>query len=87
MKEKAIAQMQASGRARWKFVVCDPEDLVEIGELQSLFDLTEIWLSPEGTTPAAVIDRMRMAADAALAHGWNLTTREHVLIWGDERGR
>jgi 7-carboxy-7-deazaguanine synthase len=30
---------------------------------------------------------MRLAAPPALANGWNLTTREHVLIWGDERGR
>lgn len=87
IKEDAIAEIQASGRARWKFVVCGPEDLAEIAELQREFSLTEIWLSPEGTTPAVVMQRMRMAADAALAHGWNLTTREHVLIWGDERGK
>ena len=54
---------------------------------QREFGLTEIWLSPEGTTPAAVIGQLRMAADAALARGWNLTVREHVLIWGGERGR
>jgi 7-carboxy-7-deazaguanine synthase len=87
IKEDAIAEIQASGRARWKFVVCCPGDLAEIAQLQREFALTEIWLSPEGTNPAAVVKRMRMAADAALAHGWNLTTREHVLIWGDRRGR
>ncbi len=86
IKEDAITEIQASGRARWKFVVCGPEDLVEIAELQREFALTEIWLSPEGTTSTAVMARMRMVVDAALEHGWNLTTREHVLIWGEERG-
>lgn len=87
IKEDAIREIQTSGRARWKFVVCGPEDLLEVAELQEEFGLTEIWLSPEGTTPATVMDGMRTVADAALAHGWNLTTREHVLIWGDERGK
>jgi 7-carboxy-7-deazaguanine synthase len=87
IKPDAIAEIQASGHARWKFVVCEPADLAEIAGLQQEFGLTEIWLSPEGTTAAAVMAQMRIAADAALAQGWNLTTREHVLIWGDERGR
>ncbi|MGH3687579.1 MAG: hypothetical protein ACRDQ9_03685 [Pseudonocardiaceae bacterium] len=87
IKEDAISEIQDSGHARWKFVVCCPEDLSEIAELQQEFGLTEIWLSPEGTTPTAVMEQMRMAADPALEYGWNLTTREHVLIWGDERGK
>jgi 7-carboxy-7-deazaguanine synthase len=87
IKQDAIVEIQASGRARWKFVVCCPDDLTEVADLQREFALTEIWLSPQGTTPAAVVDGMRMAADAALTHGWNLTTREQILIWGAERGR
>jgi 7-carboxy-7-deazaguanine synthase len=87
IREDAIAEIQASGRARWKFVVCGPEDLAEVRGLQREFGLTEIWLSPAGTNPAAVLEHMRLAAGAALEHGWNLTTRQHVLIWGDERGR
>lgn len=86
VKPEAIAQIQASGRARWKFVVCEPEDLAEIAELQREFALTEVWLSPEGRTPQELIRRMRAFADAALENGWNLTTREHILIWGEARG-
>ncbi len=86
IKEDAISAIQASGRARWKFVVTGEQDLAEITQLQHQFGLTEVWLSPEGRTPAEVLRRMRMVADAALRHGWNLTTREHILIWGDQRG-
>ncbi|SEF55538.1 Organic radical activating enzyme [Nonomuraea solani] len=87
IKPDAIRAIEASGQARWKFVVSTLEDLTEIAELQAEFGLTEIWLSPEGTTPTRVLERMRMAASFALAHGWNLTTREHVLIWGGQRAK
>ncbi|TMR95647.1 7-carboxy-7-deazaguanine synthase QueE [Nonomuraea basaltis] len=87
IKPEAIMEIEASGRARWKFVVCIPEDLMEIAQLQAEFRLAEIWLSPEGTTPTRVLNQMRMAAAPALEHGWNLTTREHVLIWGGQRAK
>ncbi|MEU3455290.1 7-carboxy-7-deazaguanine synthase QueE [Micromonospora sp. NPDC006766] len=87
VKPQVITQLQASGQVRWKFVVTGPDDVREIAGLQQEFGLTEVWLSPEGTSVDVVISRMRWLADVALAHGWNLTTRQHVLIWGDERGR
>ena len=87
IKPAAITALRATGRARWKFVVTSPNDLDEIAALQDEFALTDIWLSPEGVNAHAVIDRMRWAAGEALARGWNLTTRQHVLIWGDERGK
>ncbi|PMR61393.1 hypothetical protein C1A38_09270 [Verrucosispora sp. ts21] len=87
IKPQVIEQLQSSGRARWKFVVTGPNDVREIADLQQEFGLTEVWLSPEGTSADVVIDRMRWLADVALTHGWHLTTRQHVLIWGDKRGR
>ncbi|MFY1633629.1 MULTISPECIES: 7-carboxy-7-deazaguanine synthase QueE [Micromonosporaceae] len=87
IKPAAIAALRSTGRTRWKFVITGPDDLDEVAALQDEFALTGIWLSPEGVTRQAVIDRMRMVADEALARGWNLTTRQHVLIWGDERGK
>jgi len=87
IRADVIAEIQASGKARWKFVICGSGDLAEVAALQQEFGLTEIWLSPAGTSPPEVIEHMRLAAPAALANGWNLTTREQVLIWGDERGR
>lgn len=86
IKSDAITAIQATGRARWKFVVTAPEDLDEVAALQHEFGLTDVWLSPEGTEPEDVIRQMRAVADHALARGWNLTTREHILIWGKKRG-
>ncbi len=87
IKPQVIAQLQASGRVRWKFVVTGPDDVQEVAGLQQEFGLTEVWLSPEGANVDVIVDRTRWLADVALTHGWNLTTRQHVLIWGDERGR
>lgn len=66
IKADAIAEIQASGQAGWKFVFCGPEDLAEIAGLQLEFELTEIWLSPAGISPAAVLEQMRLAAGPAL---------------------
>ncbi|WP_235966214.1 7-carboxy-7-deazaguanine synthase QueE [Micromonospora rubida] len=87
IKPHVIRQLQDTGQARWKFVVTCPADIQEIVALQHEFGLTQVWLSPEGTTADVVVERMRWMADAALTHGWNVTSRAHVLIWGDERGR
>jgi 7-carboxy-7-deazaguanine synthase len=87
IKPHVIRKLQDTGRARWKFVVTCPADIQEIAALQHEFGLTQVWLSPEGTTADVVVERMRWMAGAALTHGWNLTSRAHVLIWGDERGR
>lgn len=86
IKPDAITAIQATGRARWKFVVTAPDDLDEVAALQHEYGLTDIWLSPEGTEPDDVIRQMRAIADHALTRGWNLTTREHILIWGKKRG-
>ncbi|MEV6849243.1 7-carboxy-7-deazaguanine synthase QueE [Actinoplanes sp. NPDC051411] len=87
IKPAAIVALQSTGRTRWKFVITGPDDLEEVSALQAEFGLTEVWLSPEGTTPGLVVDHMRIVAEEALRRGWHLTTRQHVLIWSDERGR
>lgn len=83
----ALDAFTASGKAVFKFVVTAPEDLDRVDELRQTFSLTPIWIMPEGTTTDAMLALMRTVADAVLAHGWNLTSRLHVLLWGDQRGR
>lgn len=83
----ALGALTATGRAQWKFVVTDLADLNEIGRLADEYGLSPIWVMPQGTTAAAVLDGQRAVADGVLARGWNLTTRLHILLWGDERGR
>jgi 7-carboxy-7-deazaguanine synthase len=42
---------------------------------------------PEGTDAATIASRLAWLAPAAIDRAWNVTTRLHVLLWGDERGR
>jgi organic radical activating enzyme len=82
----ALCTLAASGKAIFKFVVCGPSELAEITELEAAYHLAPVWVMPEGTTATAVIAGMQALAERALAQGWNLSSRLHVLLWGDQRG-
>lgn len=73
--------------AAFKFVALDVTDLDEIAGIVEQAGATNVWVMPEGTTPAVIAARTALLADAVVARGWNLTTRLHILAWGDERGR
>lgn len=70
----------------FKFVVQTPADLAEVADLANAAGLPtdRIWVMPEGTTPDRVLAVARRVADDVLARGWNLTLRQHVLLWPDE---
>lgn len=87
IRPEALAAFVASGRAVFKFVATGEADLAEIEALAAAHDLTPVWVMPEGTDAATVVTRARALAGPALEHGWNVTPRLHVLLWGDERGR
>ena len=75
--------------AQLKFVVTSDEDVAEIGELTGALGVPShrVIVSPEGTTPAVVIERSRWAAERCQTYGYRLGTRLHVFLWGSERGR
>jgi organic radical activating enzyme len=79
----------APGRAVFKFVVTGPGDLDDVAAVVDAHSLDpgSVYVLPEGTTPDAVLATSRAVADMTAERGWHLTTRLHVLLWGDERGR
>lgn len=81
-----LRRFQATGKAAFKFVVVDASDLDEVQRMVDACGLTDVWVLPEGTEPDALVARSRSLADAVQQRGWNLTTRLHVLLWGDRRG-
>ncbi len=83
----ALRALLATGKAAFKFVVTDPAELDEVQHIVDEHALEPVWIMPEGTTPEAVLAAGRRLADAVVARGWQLTTRLHILLWGDERGR
>ncbi len=82
----ALEALQATGRAVWKFVACSPADLDEVDALVQRHRLAPVYVMPEGTSAAAITARMHELAPDVLARGWNLTTRLHVLLYGNRRG-
>ncbi len=83
----ALAAFVATRKASFKFVVAAPAELDEVAAIVDEHHLAPVVVMPEGTTADVVLARGRALADAVAARGWHLTTRLHVLLWGDERGR
>jgi 7-carboxy-7-deazaguanine synthase len=83
---EVLRAFEATGRAAFKFVACTLADLDEIAGMVDDCGLTNVWVMPEGTDAATLERRTAELGDAVIARGWNLTTRMHILIWGDRRG-
>ncbi|WP_197519570.1 7-carboxy-7-deazaguanine synthase QueE [Pseudonocardia sp. HH130630-07] len=76
----ALEALRATGRAAFKFVVSDPAvDVAEIAALVGRYGLGPVWVMPEATTPSAVVEGTAALLETAAEHGWNLSTRLHVL--------
>ena len=75
--------------AYFKFVVAEPADVDEVCRLIERHDLPScrVLLMPEGTTSRVVSERGKWVAQACADRGFRFTTRHHILLWGDQRGR
>lgn len=87
IKPDVLRAFAATGHAVFKFVVTGPAELEEISALAELHGLAPVWVMPEGTDAAVVTTRLQALADPAIRKGYHLTTRLHLLLWGDRRGR
>jgi organic radical activating enzyme len=86
-KPDVLRTFQATGKAVFKFVVCETPDLDEIDAMVAECELTDVWVMPEGADAPTLVARAQRLADAVVARGWHLTPRLHILLWGDQRGR
>jgi 7-carboxy-7-deazaguanine synthase len=76
-----------------KFVVNTVEDVEEVKlyvkELESRlnrpYDQSNIYLMPQGVTEEQFDQRMSWIVEAVRQHGWNLSDRLHIRIWGNKR--
>ena len=75
-------------RAFLKFVVASPEDVAEVLDLQRRYRFRpeRVFLMPEGTDSATLRERERWLAPLCLEHGFRMSDRMHIHLYGDTRG-
>jgi 7-carboxy-7-deazaguanine synthase len=75
-------------RAFFKFVVAEPADVDEVLFLQRAHDIPpdKIFLMPEGTDSDTLRARQEWLAPLAASHGFRVSDRLHIHLYGDTRG-
>ncbi len=71
-----------------KFVVCSPDDLAEIRNMQEALAIPpgRMVLMPEGTMRDVVRERALWIVEICKQNGYRYSPRLHVDLWGDCRG-
>jgi 7-carboxy-7-deazaguanine synthase len=75
-------------RAWFKFVIAAPEDVNEVLALQRAHAIApaRTFLMAEGTDSAKLAMREKWLAPLCLEHGFRLSPRLHIHLYGDTRG-
>lgn len=78
----------ADPRAWFKFVVATPADVGEAAALVQRHGIApaKVFLMPEGTDSATLRQREEWLVPLCLQHGFRLSDRLHIHLFGDERG-
>jgi organic radical activating enzyme len=75
-------------RAFLKFVIAAPEDVEEVLALQQRYRVKpgQVFLMAEGTDSATLRARQVWLSDLCLKHGFRMSDRMHIHLYGDTRG-
>lgn len=88
LKYDVLRALVLTGCAIFKFVARDGIDLEEISTIVRRAQIPNemVWVMPLGTDAATITQGLEVLAPLVVRRGWNLTTRLHVLAYGDKRG-
>lgn len=83
-----LAAWAAEPRAVFKFVIAAPADVTQVLALQAGLGIApeRIFLMPEGTDSATLRAREQWLAPLCIEHGFRLSDRLHIHLYGDTRG-
>ncbi|MGQ7830965.1 7-carboxy-7-deazaguanine synthase QueE [Altererythrobacter sp. Z27] len=75
-------------RAFFKFVIASPADVDEVLALHRRyrFGPGHVFLMPEGTDSATLRERETWLSELCLKHGFRMSDRLHIHLYGDTRG-
>lgn len=78
----------ADPRAWFKFVVAQPQDVVEVDAIVAAHGICQerVLLMPEGVTSEIIRRRMTWLAPLCRERGYRLSDRLHIHLYGDTRG-
>jgi len=78
----------AEPRAFLKFVIASPEDVSEVLALQSRYRFRpeRVFLMAEGTDSTTQRERQAWLSALCLEHGFRMSDRLHIHLYGDTRG-
>ncbi|PKP93634.1 MAG: pyrroloquinoline quinone biosynthesis protein PqqE [Alphaproteobacteria bacterium HGW-Alphaproteobacteria-14] len=78
----------ADTRAFFKFVIAAPEDVAEVLDLQRRYRFrpSQVFLMAEGTDSVTQRERQAWLAPLCLEHGFRMSDRLHIHLYGDTRG-
>ncbi len=86
---KALESFAAQDNAFWKFVIVDRADVDEASDLANRYDVSSerVILMPEGVTANVLTKRGTWLAEECATRGFRFSSRLHIHLWGNERGR
>lgn len=78
----------AEPRAFLKFVIANPEDVAEVLELQRRYRFRpeRVFMMAEGTDSTSLRTRQAWLSELCLKHGFRISDRMHIHLYGDTRG-
>lgn len=78
----------ADPRAFLKFVIASPDDVEEVRELTRRYRFRpgHVFLMAEGTTSEVLRERQEWLSALCLEHGFAMSDRLHIHLYGDSRG-
>jgi organic radical activating enzyme len=89
LKLDVLASFCATQRAWLKFVVSAPAQLPELADIVAAtrWPAERVILMPQASDVAQLMEQSPWVAEAALERGYRFSTRLHLLLWGNSRGR
>ncbi len=86
IKPDALRKLATTPAVAFKFVCRSHDDLDEVAELTQNLGIGPVWIMPEGKNVTDISRHLGDLSDEVVRRNWNLSTRLHVLAWGEKRG-
>jgi 7-carboxy-7-deazaguanine synthase len=71
----------------YKFVITEPQDIVEVQELQKKYGLRQVLLMPQGQTRSEQLRNIPRVRALCMQYGFQFSPRLHTLIWDNTPGK